>query len=89
MNKMPKTSFPFYYLFPPQIAQAFPWHAFAQLLCEWESSSPPQGKRLSGKGISTFTTDLSDEEYEDIYFGKGKGRGKGKRKGSRSTGKGK
>ena len=27
-----------------------------------------KGKRLSGKGITAFTIDLSDEEYEDIYF---------------------
>ena len=46
------------------------------------------GKRVSGKGVSTFTMNLTDEEYEEMYFGKGKGKGKGKSKGKRSSGKG-
>ena len=47
------------------------------------------GKRASGKGISAYTMSLSDEDYEEIYFGgRGKGKGKGKEKGTRSTGKG-
>ena len=47
-----------------------------------------KGKRLSGKGVSAFTTNLSDDEYEDMYFGRGKGKGRGKMRGIRSSGKG-
>ena len=45
------------------------------------------GKRMSGKDIVTFTMDLSDDEYEELFFG-GKGKGRGESKGKRSSGKG-
>lgn len=38
--------------------------------------SKGKGKsRLNGKGVGTFTMGLSDEDYDNIYFG-GKGNGK-------------
>ena len=47
------------------------------------------GKRPTGKGIWTYTMNLSDDAYEELYFGgRGKGKGRGKRAGKRSTGKG-
>ena len=39
-----------------------------------------KGKRLSGKGVTSYTMSLTDDEYEDMYFGKGKSMGKGDRK---------
>ena len=47
-----------------------------------------KGKRFTGKGLSAYVTSLSDEEYEETFFGKGKGKGLGKAKGKRSSGKG-
>ena len=48
-----------------------------------------KGKRLSGKAISTFATDCTTEEYEEIFMGgKGRGKGRGHRAGKRSSGKG-
>lgn len=42
-----------------------------------------------GKGIWTYTTNLSDDAYEELYFGRrGKGKGRGEGVGKRSTGKG-
>ena len=53
---------------------------------------PSKGKgetRLSGKGVGMFTLSMSDEEYDDVYFGgKGKGNGRGNSRRIRSTGKG-
>ena len=46
-----------------------------------------KGKRLSGKGISTYVATLGDEEYEDMFFGRGRPKGRGMGKGRRSTGK--
>ena len=47
------------------------------------------GKRPTGKGVWTYTANLSDEVYEELYFGGcGKGKGRGKGVGKRSTGKG-
>ena len=46
------------------------------------------GKRMHGKGVSSFAMGLSKYDYEDIFFGgRGKGKGRGKQKGVRSTGK--
>ena len=54
---------------------------------------PKKGKgrgkgRLTGKGITAWIAGLSDDEYEETLFGRGRGKGKGKRKGTRSSGKG-
>eukprot|EP00974_Lingulodinium_polyedra_P000742 70683-Lingulodinium_polyedra.AAC.1 len=47
------------------------------------------GQRMSGKGISAYTTSLTESEYEHMCFGgKGRGEGKGHSKGRRSSGKG-
>ena len=43
---------------------------------------------MSGKGISAYTMDLSDGDYESFYFGQKGKKGKGKAKGVRSSGKG-
>ena len=44
--------------------------------------------RLSGPGIYYLTSQLSDEQYEEMYFGvRAEGKGKGHSKGKRSTGK--
>ena len=53
-----------------------------------KGQSKSKGKRLSGKGISAYVAELSDEAYEETFFGKGKGKGRGKGKGKRSSGKG-
>ena len=44
--------------------------------------------RLSGKGITACVADLTDDAYEETFFGKGRGKGRGKGKGKRSSGKG-
>ena len=43
------------------------------------------GKMPSGKAVSAYAMSLTDDEYEDMSFGRGKGKGRGK---SRSPGKG-
>ena len=48
------------------------------------------GRRMSGKGISAYTMNLTEHEYEHMFFGgTGKGKGNGHSKGRRSSGKGK
>ena len=47
-----------------------------------------QQRRLTGKGVSSFLQERTDQEFEDILFGKGGGKGRGFRSGIRSTGKG-
>ena len=45
--------------------------------------------RLSGKGITAYVADLTDDAYDETFFGKGRGgKGRGKGKGKRSSGKG-
>eukprot|EP00973_Karenia_brevis_P089818 12399613-Karenia_brevis.AAC.1 len=43
--------------------------------------------RLSGRAICNLAMNLSDAEYEESFYGRGKGRGKRKRSGHRSSGK--
>ena len=47
-----------------------------------------KGKRMTGKGISSFIMNMSDDDYEEMFFGKGRPKGRGKSKGVRSSGKG-
>ena len=50
-----------------------------------QGKQPRKGNtRLSGKGITASVADLTDDAYEETFFGKGRGKVKGKR----SSGKG-
>ena len=53
-----------------------------------QGKQPRKGARLSGKGITAYVADLTDDAYEETFFGKGRGKGRGKVKGKRSSGKG-
>ena len=52
------------------------------------SKGKGKGKCASAKGISTYATNLSDYDYQETFYGKGKSKGRGKLKGVRSSGKG-
>ncbi len=52
------------------------------------SKGKGKGKRAKASALATYATNLSHDDYQEIFYGKGKSKGRGKLKGVRSSGKG-
>ena len=61
---------------------------FRRTLNRKGKSSKGKGKRVTGKGMSSYLAELSQEDFDDMFFSKGKGKGsKGRSRGVKSSGK--